>query len=521
MKHYLFITSVFFMLFGKSNAQNVLIQNQIQNSIQNGTTDTFASVIFIADTCGATINAFTFTRTLTAPDSGFTNVNLHINGVSVGLVPFALGVTTFLPYTAVVLPGDSLQIDIIGTTTIDTSLIGKTVAFDIGVQLQNCFNDPQSLNSSGPMISISGCILAFGKNPNVLNQTITPGNQILIGSFMVKPFGCNFISSYVVINNIGSTQNNTLHNLIIKKNSATQLGSLLPLLGQNSVVIFTDIISTPVTYDVYADIDTTATDSSKIILDVNLIASSQTPGYALMIDSIGQTMTIHNPTTPGSGTGGPCAMSATEQQTNPWLYRGHNVCLTAFKVQASNCSLNLNSAQLEIFGTAFYGDMTNLEVKQNNNVTVGTQSVMSFNQTIPLSATVAANQSDTFYIWGNLSANALTDNRTYEPKITLSATDSLGNPKTIILTMATKWVKDAPTSVTDLDGKMISFYPNPATDYVTITGYDGMFRITDLTGNEMIKGETVSKPTIEVNTLPVGMYFIQLEKLKPIQFIKR
>jgi hypothetical protein len=221
------------------------------------------------------------------------------------------------------------------------------------------------------------------------------------------------------------------------------MGSPLPVLGQNSVIIFSDIINSPGTYEVYADIDTSAVDSSTITLDVNLIASSQTAGYMLMIDSIGQTMTINNPPNPGNGTGGPCIMTVSEHPTSPYLYKGNKVCLTAFKVQASNCSLSLNSLQLEIFGGALCTDMMNLEVIQNaNGPVVGSQGVMSFNQTIPLSAAVSANQTDTFFIYGHLSPNALSDiTRTYEPKITLLATDSLGNPKTAVLTMATNGSK--------------------------------------------------------------------------------
>jgi hypothetical protein len=201
----------------KSKCQNLVFANQIQPSVEIGTTDTLTSISFVADTCGATLNAFTFTRTLTAPDAGFSNVQLHLDGVAVGLVPFASGVTTFMPYTIVVLPGDTLKIDIIGSTANDTSLIGKTIAFNIGIQLLNCFNDPLYLTNNGPSVSISGCVLFFGKNASISNQTITPGGQKLIGSFSIKPFGCSFSSSYVVINNTGTTQNNAIHNVLIKK----------------------------------------------------------------------------------------------------------------------------------------------------------------------------------------------------------------------------------------------------------------------------------------------------------------
>lgn len=524
MKQILISLLTVFMLFTqKSSAQcnftltqNPMVGNQ---NIQVGTTVRVASWRLAPDSCGATTSSFSFLKDLssTSADSNYTNVKFYADSVFQFNVTLLSGVTTTVNYQNTITSFDTVVYEL--RAALDSlAPLGQTISCDMNITLTDSNNIIQILPpASGQTMTTSGCILSIEKNPTVPDQTITPGTQKLIGSFNLDALGgCSFITTYAVLNNTDTFQNASIKNIRLKK-GGVQLGSTLPVMGVNSVILFTDNITGSTVYDIYADVDTTAADSSNIILDFNLIASSPTAGYMIWVDSIGQTITINNPTTPG-GIGGPCTMAVTEHPTSQWLYRGQNVCLTAFKVTPANCSLTLNSLQLEIFGTALCSDMTNLEVRKNNTTVVGTQGVMSFNQTIPLSGTISANQTDTFFIWGDLHPNALTDSRTFEPKITLSVTDSLGNPKTVVLTMATKWVKDAPTQVADVDRKSITFYPNPATDYVTITGYDGTVRITDLMGREMIQGEAVSeKTTIDVSNLPKGIYFLQLEKAKPFQ----
>ena len=73
----------------------------------------------------------------------------------------------------------------------------------------------------------------------------------------------------------------------------------------------------------------------------------------------------------------------------------------------------------------------------------------------------------------------------------------------------------APNSVSNLyDEKPIDFYPNPATNQLTIQATNlttGSYQITTTTG-QLILQSTITQPnfTIGVSALPPGLYFLQL-----------
>ncbi len=518
---------LFFMLFKQSNAQCsfTVIQNPAvpNQGIQVGTIDTFGSWLFIADSCGATTLSFTTAKYGTSKDSNHSDVFLYKNMDTTALFPvtFMAGATTLVNYTMTIPSGDTVALTLKGKTD-STALLDSTLRFDLGITLIDSNNIPQILPVIfGQTMTTSGCILRISKNPAVINQTITPGPHRLIGSFYADvQGGCTFTTSYAMSNNTGSCMNNVMKNFVIEK-AGVPVGSPIAVFANNNATVFTNALSGMTLYNQYADIDTTAADSTTIIMDFNLAATSPTAGYFIIQDSIGQTITIDNPPGPIVG---PCSMTVTPLlPSNPTLPVGTDTCFGAIIVKANNCDIKVNSIWFGVYGTALVSDATQTVLRKNKvqpiTWPIGT---MYYYQTVPMSETILANTADTFYVDAHLATNALLG-RTFQLHFAVDASEVLtGNPQTDSALLTAKLTVAGPTRIADVDGKVISFYPNPATDYVAITGYDGTFRITDLTGREMIKGETVSeKTTIDVSNLPPGMYFVQLEKLKPIEFIKR
>ena len=72
------------------------------------------------------------------------------------------------------------------------------------------------------------------------------------------------------------------------------------------------------------------------------------------------------------------------------------------------------------------------------------------------------------------------------------------------------------------DGVHLSIYPNPTTDFVLISGLDTTekYKIQNVLGKEVLKGEVSKNKKIEVKNLKTGMYFLILENGISFKFIR-
>ena len=71
-------------------------------------------------------------------------------------------------------------------------------------------------------------------------------------------------------------------------------------------------------------------------------------------------------------------------------------------------------------------------------------------------------------------------------------------------------LKDMETSSDNMEmDKPIIFYPNPASDYITL-GYSGRLVIADLQGIPYVDRQVVAGETIDVRKLASGFYLINM-----------
>lgn len=76
------------------------------------------------------------------------------------------------------------------------------------------------------------------------------------------------------------------------------------------------------------------------------------------------------------------------------------------------------------------------------------------------------------------------------------------------------------TGIHDTEGVTISLYPNPAVDYIQLTGINnGIYTISDMLGNVITKREFIGE-AIAVSNLPDGIYILKINNTA-IRFIKK
>jgi hypothetical protein len=78
------------------------------------------------------------------------------------------------------------------------------------------------------------------------------------------------------------------------------------------------------------------------------------------------------------------------------------------------------------------------------------------------------------------------------------------------------------TGITEIKNNAVSFYPNPATDNLTIYNVSGNINIIDITGKvvKTIKSNA-NNTVINVSGFAKGIYFLQLENGTVAKFIKQ
>lgn len=87
-----------------------------------------------------------------------------------------------------------------------------------------------------------------------------------------------------------------------------------------------------------------------------------------------------------------------------------------------------------------------------------------------------------------------------------------GNSESTLISLISKITFDNSGSVsTTLGDAKISLYPNPAKDYVSVSGIDGptTVEIFSLSGSQVIKETVDNNSTVDVSALPSGMYLVK------------
>ena len=78
-------------------------------------------------------------------------------------------------------------------------------------------------------------------------------------------------------------------------------------------------------------------------------------------------------------------------------------------------------------------------------------------------------------------------------------------------------------SVNDLNLiKNVSLYPNPSSEFIRISGLNKIeiYKIYDVLGAEVLKGEISENKKIDIKNLRQGVYFLKFEKGNTFKFVK-
>jgi hypothetical protein len=83
-------------------------------------------------------------------------------------------------------------------------------------------------------------------------------------------------------------------------------------------------------------------------------------------------------------------------------------------------------------------------------------------------------------------------------------------------------VTTATLGVDDVIFNSIKIYPNPASDFITISGLKNRenFRVYDVLGTEIIKGKIIDNGEIAIKNFSNGIYFLKFDNGNTIKFIK-
>ena len=127
--------------------------------------------------------------------------------------------------------------------------------------------------------------------------------------------------------------------------------------------------------------------------------------------------------------------------------------------------------------------------------------------------------SDSYYFWEyGYSAIALSDvhgfedlTHTQNDLISLFNLDYYLNNTKLALALVMNFAYNIETNVSENNiNDKLSLYPNPASEYLVISGYDGEAEIINALGLSLWHGAIKSGQRIDVSHLPIGLYFIQI-----------
>lgn len=74
----------------------------------------------------------------------------------------------------------------------------------------------------------------------------------------------------------------------------------------------------------------------------------------------------------------------------------------------------------------------------------------------------------------------------------------------------------------DFDLNSLKVYPNPANDFITLSGLkkEENYRIFNVLGTEILKGTILDSGKIEIQNFSKGLYFLEFDNGYTIKFIK-
>lgn len=137
---------------------------------------------------------------------------------------------------------------------------------------------------------------------------------------------------------------------------------------------------------------------------------------------------------------------------------------------------------------------------------------------------------DPYLIYYNATGNATATNPpsisvgTWVENTAVTNGECLGNLTTSNSTM----IGDVHTSVlvvNEFDQSNITIYPNPATEFINITGLENIKSVKIISSEGKLVSTSLNTKNINISKLPSGIYFVEIETnlsiIKRIKFIKR
>ncbi|MGD2034281.1 MAG: T9SS type A sorting domain-containing protein [Bacteroidales bacterium] len=104
----------------------------------------------------------------------------------------------------------------------------------------------------------------------------------------------------------------------------------------------------------------------------------------------------------------------------------------------------------------------------------------------------------------------------------MSAFNGNDAAKTIFLNAVAYMIGTDPSTVSSVQKSLLSVFPNPATDLLTIRGLNNTpvnYQIIDITGSVILSGFT--NESIDISTLSKGMYILKTDGPLSVKFVKR
>ncbi len=479
--------------------------------IEIGYSDTVFSVNFTAGSCPDTLYQIQTNKYGSCLDQNQDSVSLYVVPGSIFLGKIKLSSTTPVSmYCNVVIPANT-SIKIIGMSKADsmgainqTSQIGIRlfVADSTSTYFIPAFGAPELLSQTTTFI---GGFVSCIPDPSFSNPFVSPGNNIQIGSFFVQGFGYANHIFWDSLFNLGNVPNSYLTNIHIDT-SSTPLGTTSVMTSNTLVTVNQSLPQSPVLCKIFADLSSNISDGDSIKIAMRPFAGfSPTTGAPIYTSkAIGPKMVVDNPPI------GPCTMIVSELPTSNTISVGTTFCLGKIQVADSACSITVDSLKLEVFGTAFYGNVGPIYIIRNFTFLANTiTSVLSYTQTLYLGDPISGS-SDTFAINGTLNIGAMNDiGQTFEFVITVYGHDASGIKITSI-NLDTKTIVAA-TNILDTKKDAVTLYPNPTTDVISFVGLKESteIQISDMSGRIMERKFVSEKDTIDVGNYPKGIYFVK------------
>ena len=122
---------------------------------------------------------------------------------------------------------------------------------------------------------------------------------------------------------------------------------------------------------------------------------------------------------------------------------------------------------------------------------------------------------------GTTTSASLTGNFKYRVVLELKSADW----STFLADHYSDLTINSTASSSKYDSKTVGVYPNPVETSLKVTSEQSLdgssFSVYNVLGKEVIKNQFTSNSAIDVNNLASGFYFLKVENLKPVKFLKK